>query len=363
MNKAPRKPAAPIREAAIYLQIAAKIHEQLRTGKFRKGEKLPSIRALSSTYDVNYLTARQALKHLESNGLVQMETGRGTFVLERRPKAQTIGVVVPDLSYKVNSGISRGIREESSGRDIVPIFMDFHNDPHAERQYLERLQIEQFAGALVYPSLEEDTPRLLLKMVLSGFPIVFLDRAPPEMPSWLVSSDDYEIGRLAASHLVEMGCVRLACLGSPAPNLQRRVKGFVNEANNRGVAMPAERMPIVDHLPADASQPITDQLMNLVPPPDGIFYFNDQYALVGLRRLHDLGIDVPRQVRVVGCDNIEATWHSRPTLTTISQNPMELGHKAFSLLTEMIQGPADERLTSRHVRLSVELIARESTGR
>ena len=102
--------------------------------------------------------------------------------------------------------------------------------------------------------------------------------------------------------------------------------------------------------------------MGLNPRPDGIFYFNDQYALVGLRQLHDLGIDVPGEVKIVGCDNIEATWHYRPTLTTIRQDPLELGHKAFQMLSEMLEASVEERLSSRCIRQPVDLIARESTG-
>lgn len=347
---------------AIYVQIADKIRLQLEKGEYKEGEKLFSIRELSDTYDVNYLTARQALKHLESLGLVEMQTGRGTYVTPRQSQQMMIAVVVPDLSYKVNSGISRGIREETVPRNISPIFMDFHNDVHLEIKCLDRLLPEGFNGALVYPSLQEDTPRQLLRMIMGGFPMVFIDRAPPEMPCWLISSDDYEIGRLAARHLIEAGAKVLACVGSPFPNLQERIKGFREEANNLGVAVPSSRMPSSENIPADQSQSITVQLMGLDPRPDGIFYFNDQYALVGLRQLHDMGIDVPGEVKIVGCDDIEATWHCRPTLTTIRQDPMELGHKAFQLLSEMLETPLEDRLTSRHIRQPVTLMVRESTG-
>ena len=73
--------------------------------------------------------------------------------------------------------------------------------------------------------------------------MVFIDRAPPELPCWLISSDDHEIGRLAARHLIEAGAKTLACVGSPFPNLQERIKGFREEANNLGVAIPSGRMP------------------------------------------------------------------------------------------------------------------------
>ena len=348
-------------EAAIYAQIAEKIRLQLVSGEFPEGANLPSIREVSAAYDVNYLTARQALKHLESLGLVEMQTGRGTYVTPRLSQQVMIGVVVPDLGYKVNSGISRGIREETIRRNVTPVFMDFHNDVRLEVKCLDRLIADKFAGALVYPSLEEDTPRQLLKMIMGGFPMVFIDRAPLEMPCWLISSDDYEIGRLAARHLIEAGAKVLACVGSPFPNLQERIKGFREAANDLGVAVPSSRMPTSENIPADRSQSITSQLMALNPRPDGIFYFNDQYALVGLRQMHDLGIDVPGEVKIVGCDDIEATWHCRPTLTTIRQDPMELGHRAFQLLSEMLETSIEERLFSRHIRQPVELIVREST--
>ena len=349
-------------ESAIYMQIADRIRLQLTSGELREGAKLASIREISDAYDVNYLTARQALKHLESLGLVEMQTGRGTYVTGRRSQEVRIGVVVPDLAYRVNSGISRGIREETNLRNVTPVFMDFHNDVHREVGCLHRLIAEKFTGALVYPSLEEDTPRRLLTMILGGFPMVFIDRAPLEMPCWLISSDDYRIGQLAARHLIEAGARVLACVGSPFPNLQERIRGFREEANNLGVAIPSSRVPSSEHIPAEGSQAITSQLMALSPRPDGIFYFNDQYALVGLRQLHDLGIDVPGEVKIVGCDDIEATWHCRPTLTTVRQDPMELGHKAFQLLSEMLEASPEDRLASRHIRQPVELIVRESTG-
>ena len=350
-------------ESAIYVQIADKLRPRLTSGELKEGAKLPSIREISDAYDVNYLTARQALKHLESLGLVKMQTGRGTYVTPQPLQQVRIGVVVPDLTYRVNSGISRGIREETILRDVTPVFMDFHNDVHLEVECLDRLVAEKFTGALVYPSLQEDTPRQLLKMILSGFPIVFIDRAPPEMPCWLISSDDYEIGRLAARHLIEAGAKVLACVGSPFPNLQERIKGFREEANELGVAIPSNRMPSSENIPAASSQSITSYLMELAPRPDGIFYFNDQYALVGLRQLHDMGIAVPGEVKIVGCDDIEATWHCRPTLTTVRQDPMKLGHKAFQLLSEMLEAPTEHRLSSRHIRQPVELVTRESTSR
>ncbi len=68
-----------------------------------------------------------------------------------------------------------------------------------------------------------------------------------------------------------------------------------------------------------------------------------------------------RKSRLVGSDDIEATRHSLPTLTTIKQNAIALGREAFQLLCESIDAPLEDRICPRHVNVPVELIAREST--
>jgi DNA-binding LacI/PurR family transcriptional regulator len=72
-----------------------------------------------------------------------MQTGRGTFTTSLKARPLTIGVIVPDLSYKINSSISRGIRLAAGARNVVPVFMDFHNDSDVELECLQRLQAKK----------------------------------------------------------------------------------------------------------------------------------------------------------------------------------------------------------------------------
>ena len=72
---------------------------------------------------------------------------------------------------------------------------------------------------------------------------------------------------------------------------------------------------------------------------------------------------VPEFEQQLGKKEFAQANHARPTLTTISQHPTELGHRAFMLLTEMIETPPEDRLCSRHIRLPVEVVVRESTGK
>jgi DNA-binding LacI/PurR family transcriptional regulator len=347
-------------QSPIYQQLAERIQTRLMSGD-SDGKQLPGIRELSTMFDVNYLTARQALKHLESKGLVSMQTGRGTFATSLKSRPLTIGVIVPDLSYKINSSISRGIRLAAGARNVVPVFMDFHNDSDVELECLQRLQSEKIEAALIYPSLKENTRKTLFKLILSGYPVVFVDRAPTDVPCWSISSNDWEIGRLAATHLVECGAKVPGCVMAELPNVRDRLRGFQQGLNDMGVALPQSRIFFTTGSEFETTRELTRAMMKLSPRPDGVFYLSDQHALVGLRQLHDLGIRVPSEVMVVGSDDIEATLHSLPTLTTIKQNALALGREAFQMLCESLSATLEDRLCSRHVNVGVELVAREST--
>jgi LacI family transcriptional regulator len=350
----------------IYQQLAEKIETQLLKDDGADGKQLPSIRELSAMFDVNYLTTQHALKYLESRGLISMQVGRGTFATPPNARPLTLGVIVPDLSYKINSAISRSIRVAVNGRNIKPVFMDFHNDPAIEMECLERLQSENINAALIYSSLEEEPQKALLKLVLSGYPLVFVDRAPIDIPCWSISSDDREIGYVAAKHFAECGVTVPACVIAELPNLLDRMRGFQQGLNDAGITLPASRIALTGHSNAvghcfEMTKEIVKSLMELDPRPDGIFFLNDQHALIGLRQLHDLGIKVPEEVQVMGCDDIEATRHSLPTLTTVKQNAMALGRGAFELICKALDATLDERIRPNHVKVPVELIAREST--
>jgi DNA-binding LacI/PurR family transcriptional regulator len=272
-------------------------------------------------------------------------------------------VIVPDLSYSLNTFISRGIRTAARLRNGKSVFRDFHNDVNQELEYLDWLAAEKLDAALIYPSLENLAQPTLAKLVLSGYPLVFIDRHPPYIPCWSISSDDKEIGRLAARHLVECGAKIPACVIADLPNLHDRKAGFQEQLNDLGVALPQSRIMYTNnHTDAGSTRDITQKLMEMIPRPDGIFFLNDYHALIGLRKLHDMGVRVPSEVKVIGCDDTEAAQYSLPTLSSIRQNGLSLGSEAFRLLCEMLEAPLEDRMRPRHVTIPVDLIPRETTG-
>ncbi|HEX2950251.1 MAG TPA: LacI family DNA-binding transcriptional regulator [Armatimonadota bacterium] len=98
---------------------------------------------------------------------------------------------------------------------------------------------------------------------------------------------------------------------------------------------------------------------SLPTPPTGVVALADGYASFLLRAARHLGIDVPRQLSVVGFDNLTICDHTEPRLTSIEQ-PMEaMGQAACETLLQRIDGVTD---MTRKLRMGVTLIERESVA-
>jgi LacI family transcriptional regulator, repressor for deo operon, udp, cdd, tsx, nupC, and nupG len=108
-----------------------------------------------------------------------------------------------------------------------------------------------------------------------------------------------------------------------------------------------------------AGEAAARDLMALADPPTALFCANDTSALGALRCVHSLGLKVPRDLSIVGFDDIHLSEQSAPPLTTLRQPRFDIGFAAMTLLLDLLQG-VPGAVTQQ--TLPVELIVRESTA-
>ena len=96
----------------LYAQIRQEIEQDILNGKFKPGDKLPSEDGVAAMYDVSRMTARRAIDQLVSENWLRRMPGQGTYVAEKRPSSQTVGLTrwsferieqSQDMSWKVLS--------------------------------------------------------------------------------------------------------------------------------------------------------------------------------------------------------------------------------------------------------------------
>jgi len=175
-----------------------------------------------------------------------------------------------------------------------------------------------------------------------------------------VGSNNWNGGLLAARHLVALGHRRTGVIGGPRDVLcsQARLAGFRLGHDEAGLELDPDLVRY-----GNFSRPSGfDHGMALLDRPDrptAIFAGSDIQAMGVLRAAHRLGIEVPRELSLVGYDNLPLAAWTEPALTTVNQPLRDMAGIATRMLLDLVRGvePASPRID-----LVTELVVRESTS-
>jgi DNA-binding LacI/PurR family transcriptional regulator len=169
-----------------------------------------------------------------------------------------------------------------------------------------------------------------------------------------VGTDNVLGGRRATQHLMKLGRKRILFLGGSDPEAMQRFRGYADALQEAGVAIDDALIGRVE-FEAESAESAVNGLMLRKVPFDGIVAASDLIALGAIRAMTHKGLSVPRDVSVVGYDNMLLSRLSTPTLSTVQQDIPKAGRMLVSKLLEWTGDPRPELL-------STELIIRESCG-
>lgn len=193
-------------------------------------------------------------------------------------------------------------------------------------------------------------------MARRGLPMAVWGASVPGTLYAVVGSDNEAGGYLATRHLVDQGCQRIAYLGDVQhPEAALRHQGYLRALREAGHT-PREiwQQPIL--FAAPDLKGIVDDWVKAGAVPDAVFASSDLAAMGLVRALSAHGLHVPRDVRVVGFDDIALAEHVHPSLTTVRQSITAAGPALVQMLADQLQG-----LHRSPVVLPAELIIRESS--
>jgi len=172
-----------------------------------------------------------------------------------------------------------------------------------------------------------------------------------------LSVDQIAGARMATRHLIEQGHRGIYHLAGPQDwiEAEARMRGFLEEMSAQDVPTTA---PILGDWTAQFGYYVGRELLT-VRDFTAIFASNDQMALGLMHAVRDAGLEIPRDVSIVGFDDIPEAAHFWPPLTTVRQDFPELGRRCVALLL----GDIDPTATDHPGTIVPELIVRGSTGR
>ena len=219
---------------------------------------------------------------------------------------------------------------------------------------VERLRVQGVDGILVITPQEGGADALV--NLPAGIPVVAVEAGRPNSVP-LVAVDQFAGAVDATQLLLDLGHETAWHIAGPHDFLeaQQRVDGWRATLEAAGAEVPP--VLVGDWSPRSGYR--LGQQLAKDPDVTAVFVANDQMALGVLRALHECGREIPREISIVGFDDIPEAQYFTPPLTTVRQDFSEMGRSSLRLLLELMQntGHPPQRLT-----IAPELVVRRSTG-
>lgn len=354
-----------------YQQVYRTLQREIEAGRWKRGDRLPSEAELVRTFGASRITVGRAVRDLQRAGLVERRAGSGTYVKAvQAAGALSFGLLIPDLGEtEIFEPICQGMMASSHAREHALVWGSLTgagNSKEARAWHLCRQYIDRSVAGVFFAPLElsaekdEVNRRIAQALADARIPIVLLDRAVLPYPQRgdhdLVGIDNRRAGYVMTEHLLRLGCRRISFVGvqHAAATVDAREAGY-REALYTWDA-PVDRALVHRLDPAEAAE--VRALME-ANQPEGIVCANDRTAARLMHALLGLGYAVPRDVRLVGIDDLEYSSLLPVPLTTLRQPTREIGAAALAAMLDRV---AESNLPARDILLNAELIVRRSCG-
>jgi DNA-binding LacI/PurR family transcriptional regulator len=326
--------------------LLASLREEIESGKVAAGEFLPTVRRLSEERGVAHGTAWRALKALECEGLVEAIPRHGYRVLRRSEGQASGGRLAYVLSQEniaagswdlLYSGLLSSLETcaQRGGQRMTKMIMN----PGEEGGVIEQLQSAGLSGLIV------DTPsrQLLAWARRSGVPAVVVDDWRPGLEADAVVQGNHDGGELAAGHLVELGCERIAWLG-----LSDNYHGGSRYGGARA-ALCAAGLGLHAELNVDLRSPeLVGRVEKLLREhrPDGVVALWRPLATAASAAAERLGLEVGSDLRLVGwsCDEMHeegfaALFAGKAVPAAVSWSITAMAELAMARLAQRRESP------------------------
>ncbi|MFE0704835.1 LacI family DNA-binding transcriptional regulator [Streptomyces sp. NPDC058872] len=282
----------------------------------------------------------------------------------RQRSAGLVGLITPELDNPIFPALAQVIGQALTRQGYTPVLATQTPGGSTEDELTDMLVERGVAGIIFVSGLHADTTADMTRydqLRGKGVPYVLLNGFSPKVQAPFVSPDDRAAMRLAVTHLAALGHSRIGLAVGPkrfVPVL-RKIEGFQQGMQERFGLTPEESEELVQHslYTLEGGQAAAGAL--LARGCTAVVCASDMMALGAIRAARQQGLDVPRDVSVVGFDDSPLIAFTDPPLTTIRQPVQAMGQAAVRALLEEVGGtPAPH---SEFVFMP-ELVVRGSTA-
>ena len=277
----------------------------------------------------------------------------------RAGHSKSIGLIVLDVRNPFFTDLARGAEDQAAAVGLSVILGNSDEKADREASYLDLFEEQRMHGVLISPF--GDVTARLRRLHERGIPAVLVDRTSTDLSYSSVSVDDVVGGGMAVQHLIDQGRRAIAFVGGPGEI--RQVADRLEGARRVVARHPGVSLEVIETgaLSVLEGREAGNAILAREAPdrPDAVFAANDLIAMGVLQALNMQGaMHVPRDVALIGYDDIDFASASVVPLSSIRQPSALIGKTAVEILVEEADDPT---LAPRQVVFQPELVVRAST--
>ncbi|GHU44128.1 LacI family transcriptional regulator [Bacilli bacterium] len=268
-------------------------------------------------------------------------------------KSKLIGLLLPDISNPYFPMLAKGVEEYFYEVGYQVILGNVKSNNEIEESYIESFSMQNVAGIITANSENENS-----KLKTFKNPIVMTDRAYKESEYGVVS-DDFMGGKLSAHEMIKTHPKKVLVIKGPKGlnSLEERFKGMAEVLDEKHIVYDVYQSQSFDFGEVEQDARTIFQKFKEI---DSMICPSDIHAIALLHEALKRNYNVPKDIQIIGYDDIPMSKFLYPALSTIRQPAYKIGMEAAKLLHALI----DKRpVTDKKIMLPVTYIERETTRR
>jgi len=350
----------------LYKKVKEEIKEKIEKKIFKVGDKIPSIRDLCKEFNVSNITIKQAISELIREGYIETRGSKGTYVKSNKNNTKLVATIFQaNIKNPFIGEIYSGIEKILSIENYHILFLSTDGNIEKETRYLKEILERGVDGVIistVISDLNSPSVYLLEEFKKKNIPVIFIDIKIDGLDFDYVETDNFEAGYEATKYFIEKGHRKIGIILSRNVNtVKERLEGYRNALRDYGIEF--NQLYIKGGMHNLTHEEIGYicglELLNLKDPPTAIFCTSDSIAIGVYKACYEMNLKIPKDVSIIGFDNLNFTEYLIPSLTTVHQEKFKIGEEAAKILMLRIKG---DDSPPKNIILKHKIIERESVS-
>ena len=281
----------------------------------------------------------------------------------RSGRSGVLGLAVPELSLAYFAQLADEVIQAAEKRGQVVLIEQTGGDRQRELEVLRSPRLQLTDGLLFSPlGLGIDDAEL----VNIDTPLVLLGERIFNGPVDHVTMQNVEAARAATEHLIAQGRRRIAVVGAHEGEVigsaGLRLTGYRQALDAAGLEFDETLISYVGTWHRANGADGMRKLLATGVSFDGLFAMNDELALGAMRVLQEVGLNIPKDVAVIGFDDVDEGRYSIPSLSTVDPGRREIAETAIDLLLGRIAEKGVDKREPSEVLSAFRIVVRESSS-